>query len=80
LGSVWATMGAIVGEDFPEAILRRARDLGKNLVKSWEGKVVIPEAEQIRKPFEERIRRLMLYRKEDWPYEHEFWKKHRALK
>jgi multimeric flavodoxin WrbA len=80
VGSVWATMSAIVGDDFPEAILRQSRDLGKNLVKSWKGKVIIPEAEQVRKSFEERMRRLMLYRKEDWPYEYEFWKKHRALK
>jgi hypothetical protein len=54
--------------------------LGKKLVRSWKGKVVIPEAEEIRKSFEERMRRLMLYRKEDWPYEYQFWKKRRGLK
>lgn len=80
VGAVWATMGGLVGEDFPEEILRQARELGKNLVRSWKERVVIPEAEQIRKSFGERMRRLMLYRKEDWPYEYEFWKKHRGLK
>jgi len=72
VGSVWATMGTIVGEDFPEETLRQALELGKKLVRSWKGKVVIPEAEEIRKSFEERMRRLMLYRKEDWPYEYQF--------
>ena len=80
VGSVWATMGTIVGENFPEETLRQARELGKKLVRSWKGKVVIPEAEEIRKSFEERMRRLMLYRKEDWPYEYQFWKKRRGLK
>jgi len=32
------------------------------------------------KSFEERMRRLILFRKEDWPYEYEFWKKQRGLK
>ena len=80
VGSVWATMGTIVGEDFPEEILRKARGLGKKLVKSWKQKAVIPEAEEVRKSFEGRMRRLMVCRKEDWPYEYGFWKKHRGLK
>ena len=80
VGSVWATMGAIAGDDFPEEILRQARDLGKKLVRSWKEKTAVPEAEEERMSFEERMRRLMLYRKEDWPYEYEFWKKHRGLK
>lgn len=79
VGSVWATMGSIVGEDFPEEILRQARDLGKKLVRSWSEKAVIPEAVKIRKSFEERMRRLMLYRKEEWPYEYEFWRTRRGL-
>jgi multimeric flavodoxin WrbA len=80
VGAVWATMGTIVGQDFPEETLRQARELGKNLAKSWRGKAVTPEAEEIRKSFEERMRRLMLFRKEDWPYEYEFWRIHRGLK
>ena len=80
VGSVWATMGTIAGEDFPEEILRQARELGKNLVRSWKEKAVIPEAEEVRKSFKERMRRLMLFRKEDWAYEYEFLKTHRGLK
>ena len=79
VGSVWATMSTIVGEDFPEEILRKAHEVGKKLVTSWKEKAVIPEVEEVRKAFRERMRNLMLYRKEDWPYEFEFWKKHRGL-
>jgi multimeric flavodoxin WrbA len=80
VGSVWATMGAIAGEHFPEEILRQAQDLGKKLVSAWKEKAVLPEVEEIRKSFQERMRNLMLYRRDDWPYEYEFWKKHRGLK
>jgi hypothetical protein len=45
---VWATMDAIVGEDFPEEILSWACELGKELGRFWKEKVVIPEAEEIR--------------------------------
>jgi len=77
---VWATMGTIGGEGFPKEILREARGLGKNPVRSWNKKALFHEVEKIRKSFEERMRRLMLYRKEDWPYEYQFWKKRRGLK
>jgi len=80
VGSVWATMGAVAGEDFPEAVIDQARRLGTKLVRSWEEMIVPPEAEEARKAFEDRMRRLMLFRKEDWPYEYEFWKTHRGLK
>jgi multimeric flavodoxin WrbA len=80
VGSVWATMGTIAEGDFPEEILRQARDLGKNLVRSWKEKAVTPETGEMRKSFEERMRRLMRFRKDEWPYEYEFWKMHRGLK
>ena len=79
VGSVWATMGTIVGEDFPEEIVDQAHELGKKLIRSWKEKTANPEAEEIMKSFEERMRRLMLYRKEDWPFEYEFWKERRGL-
>jgi len=79
VGSVRATMGMIVGEKFSEEILRQARGLGKKLVKAWREKTVLPEAEGIRKSFQERMRNLMLYRKEDWPYEYAFWKKAQGI-
>jgi multimeric flavodoxin WrbA len=66
--SVWAAMGTILGEDSSEEILRQAHELGKNLVRSWKEKALIPEAEEIKKSFEEGMRRLMLYRKEEWPH------------
>jgi multimeric flavodoxin WrbA len=79
VGSVWATMGGIAEGDFPEEIVNQARELGKKLIRSWKEKNVNPEVEKVRKSFEERMRRLMLYRKEDWSFEFKFWKEHRGL-
>ena len=30
--------------------------------------------EEVRESFEERMKRLMLHRKKDWPYQYEFWR------
>jgi hypothetical protein len=30
--------------------------------------------------FKDRMRSLMIYRKEEWPYEYAYWKKYRGLK
>jgi hypothetical protein len=79
VGSVWTTMGTIVGEGFPEDVLRQVRELGKKLVSARKEKVWIPGTEEVRRSFEGRMRRLMLYRKEDWPYEYGFWRVHRGL-
>jgi hypothetical protein len=49
-------------------------------VRPWKEKAITPEAEEIRKSFEGRMRRLMLFRKEEWSYEYAFWKTHLELK
>lgn len=79
VGSVWATMGLIFGDDFPEDITTSAIDLGKRLVLAWKGKESFPETQEKMSAFRERMRRLMLFRKEEWPYEYEYWKKHEGL-
>ena len=79
VGSVWATMGAASG-GFTEEIKDEALELGKNLVRSWKNKSVLQEIERGRNEFKQRMQLLMLYRKEEWPYEWEYWQKHRGLK
>jgi multimeric flavodoxin WrbA len=79
VGSVWATMGRLSGPDFPAEITEKALTLGKNLVQSWKNKTTSPEIEEKIKAFKERMRTLILYRKEDWPYEYRYWQEHRNL-
>jgi len=79
VGAVWATMGGIESETFPDDIRNQAFELGKNLVSSWQEKVISTENENTIREFKERMRSLMLWRKEEWPYEYQYWKKHRGL-
>lgn len=78
-GAVWATMGTIEGDGFPEPIHQNAFDLGKTLVTAWQNKTVSAETEKTIQEFKERMRSLMLWRKDEWPYEYEFWKTRRGL-
>ncbi|MEW5945281.1 MAG: flavodoxin family protein [bacterium] len=80
VGSVWATMGEIGGEDFPEAIKSRALGLGERLVEWWEKGTTTPEVERTIERFRERISRLILYRGDEWQYEREYWEKNRGLR
>ncbi len=79
VGSVWATMGASAG-GFTEDLKDEALELGKKLVRAWKNKTVLEEVERGRNEFKQRMQLLMLYRKEEWPYEWEYWQKHRGLK
>ena len=80
VGSVWATMGMIRGDEFPRDVAAGAFDLGKRLVAASKNKESFPEIQKKMEAFEERMRNLMKYRKDEWPYEYEYWKKHRDLK
>jgi len=79
VGSVWATMDTITEEEFPANITIEALELGKKLVQSWQTKVTSPEVEGRIKEFQDRMRSLILYRKEEWPYEYGYWEKQRRL-
>ena len=79
VGSVWATMRLVPGDEFPQDIATRAIDLGKRLVSASKNKEVFPEIRKKMDAFEQRMRTLMQYRKDEWPYEYEYWKKFRNL-
>ncbi len=79
VGSVWATMGAAFG-GFTEETRNEALELGKHLVQSWENQTSFLEIEIAKEQFKQWMQLLMLYRKEEWPYEWEYWQKHRGLK
>jgi len=80
VGAIWATMGEIQGYDFPSEIRSKAFALGERLVKAWNTKAITPEYKEISRNFKDRMRKLMLWRKADWPYEYEYWKVHHGLK
>jgi multimeric flavodoxin WrbA len=80
VGAVWATMGQIQNYNFPPELREKAFTLGERLVQAWKAKEKNPTYAEVTRTFNERMRSLMLYRKEEWPYEYEYWKTHRGLK
>lgn len=79
VGSVWATMGSIHGDQFPEDIRTQASELGKKLVRCWKDKFTTPEFKERYHAFCNRMRALITYRKDDWPFEYEYWKRKKGL-
>ncbi len=79
VGAVWATMGAISGDDFPKEIRTRAFDLGKKIVTDWEKKEKPESVAAEMDAFYQRMKRLMIFRKDQWPYEYDYWVRRRNL-
>lgn len=79
VGSVWATIGSFSGDEFPAEISQKAAALGRKLVRDWENHISTPEVEYRKEQFLERMRSLIMYRKEEWPSEYEYWQKHHGF-
>ena len=79
MGSVGATMGKTAGDAFPEDIKKSAFELGEKLVLSWKNKIIDKNADKRINDFKERMQSLMLWRKQEWPYEYNYWKERRGL-
>ena len=79
VGSVWATMGLITGDEFPEDIMKNAFDLGCRLVEAWKTKTVNPEVKTKMDDFHQRMRSLRTWLKAEWPFEYNYWVTHHDL-
>jgi multimeric flavodoxin WrbA len=76
VGSVWATMCTIQGDEFPEDVRNKAHDLGISLVQTWKNMTVEPDVKKRMDAFYQRMKWLMTYRKDEWPFEYDYWVKH----
>jgi multimeric flavodoxin WrbA len=79
VGAVWATMGTLTGDDFPRDIRERALSLGERLVNAWKNKERPADTAKAMDAFHDRMKTLIQYRKEAWPYEYDYWVKHHWL-
>jgi multimeric flavodoxin WrbA len=80
VGAVWATMGTIAQDRFPPDIEQKASALGQKIVTAWQTKDKPPGVAEAQRSFLQRMETLMRYRKDQWPYEYEYWVAHRRLK
>ncbi len=74
VGAVWATMSQIEGRNFPEDVREKAFALGKRLVTAWSARERTAEYADVTSRFRERMRSLVLWRKEEWPHEYGYWR------
>jgi multimeric flavodoxin WrbA len=79
VGGVWATMSAMPEGDFTKEVKENAGGLGRRLVQSWRAGAVSADAEQQRRAFSERMRALINWRREEWPFEYRYWQENRGL-
>ena len=56
-------------------VTKRAVSLGREIVKAIEEKRAYPEQAEFLKSHAERMKSLITMRKDDWPFEYEYWQK-----
>lgn len=79
VGSVWATMGTLANDEFSPEIIEKAQALGQKLVHDWQNQISTADIDRHKARFTERMRQLMLYRRQEWPFEYQYWEKNRGL-
>jgi multimeric flavodoxin WrbA len=79
VGGVSAAMSAMPEGDFTDEVLEHARALGRRLVASAKAGAADAGIDERRNAFRERMRQLISYRREEWPYEYQFWREHGGL-
>jgi multimeric flavodoxin WrbA len=79
VGGVWAAMSAMPEGGFTEEVKDNALGLGVKLVQSWRAGEVPADADEQRNAFSERMRALIDWRREEWPFEYLYWQENRGL-
>ena len=79
VGSVWATMAEVEGQNFTQDMRKKAFALGEKLVAAWQNKEIVPEWAPVTTQFRERMKSLILWRRNEWPHEYQYWKKYRDI-
>lgn len=73
VGSVHAPMAAMPHGEFTAEVRERAEALGEELVKAWREGRVDPDVEHEMAAFRERMRQLVVWKRDEWPYEYGYW-------
>jgi multimeric flavodoxin WrbA len=74
VGSIGAEARTLISEDTRPAVLRKASALGKRLVKAIRTRRTFSRQEKERRASFERMKALVTLRKDEWPYELNYWK------
>jgi len=70
-------MAALPEGEFTEGLVRQARQLGAELVRACLDRRIDPEVERQMRDFRTRMHELVVWRREEWPYEYAYWQDRR---
>jgi multimeric flavodoxin WrbA len=73
VGSVGIEAWKLAGPATAEPVLEAATDLGIRLCEAIEGKVTYDDQAAERRAFYTRMKELMTLRKDEWPFEYDYW-------
>lgn len=79
MGGIHVTMASLPNGEFTSDIHAQARELGAHLVKAWQSEELDPDTAKSIEEFRDRMRQLVTWRKDDWPYEYGYWQQHHGL-
>lgn len=79
LGGVHAAMSTLEGGLFTDELKQQARELGAYLVQAWNRGEVNEETIVAMASFRERMRSLVTWHKDEWPYEYEYWQNNQEI-
>lgn len=80
IGGVHATMAALPDGVFSEGLVRQARQLGAELVRACRERRIDPDVERQMRDFRARMQELVVWRREEWPYEYAYWQNRQGMK
>jgi multimeric flavodoxin WrbA len=78
VGSVGTEGWRVANKGTRAEVFARAEELGRQLVQAIRTRPRLPEQDEERHAFFERMRTLIDLRKDEWPYEYEYWKAGKA--
>jgi multimeric flavodoxin WrbA len=79
VGAVQATMASMCNGEFTAAVREEARKLGARLVEAQAENFSDPETEAEMQSMRDRMRQLIVWKKDEWPYEYGYWQEHHGL-
>jgi len=79
VGAVHTSMAALPDGEFTAEIRESAMRLGRELVQAWKEQRINPDQEMEMNLFRERMRQLIVWKQEEWPYEYSYWQDHHGL-
>jgi len=79
VGGVHASMAATTEGEFSQEVRKSAYRLGRELVLAWREQRIDSEQEMEINAFRERMRQLIVWKREEWPYEYGYWQEHHGL-